>query len=289
MRQLAAAYFLPSINPGLNYDSHTGTLQQSSGNILSVNRSAFYVGAGANAVAAGTVNIPGVYYNINVGAGFFAFLASRQTVRQREFESIAVRNQMFLRVTEAYSELLRAEGRRAAQTQARDEAKIVVQLTADFSKTGLGRAADANRAATQLARREADIQAAEAEILVASANLCRLLNLDPSIRLHPTDAVVVPQPLVPDPMPVAELIATGHVESARAGRPASRHPGGPHDPGWSQDPAVLANDARRLQRRCASAAAATWSDRSSADWAAVPTSTRSCTGRFKTWASATSP
>ena len=208
MRQLAAAYFLPSINPGLNYDSHTGNLQQSDGNILSLNRSAFYVGAGSNAVGSGTVNIPGVYENINLGAGLFVFLASRQVVRQREFESIAVRNQMFLRVTEAYSELLRAEGKRAAQIQARDEAKIIVQLTADFSKTGLGRAADANRAATQLARREADIQAAEAEILVASANLCRLLNLDPSIRLHPTDAVVVPQPLVPDPIPVAELIAT---------------------------------------------------------------------------------
>jgi outer membrane protein TolC len=35
------------------------------------------------------------------------------------------------------------------------------------------------------------------------------LNLDPSIRLHPTDAFVVPQPLVPDPIPVAELIALG--------------------------------------------------------------------------------
>jgi outer membrane protein TolC len=209
MRQLAAAYFLPSINPGLNYDSHTGNLQQSDGNILSVNRSAVYVGAGANAVGSGTVSIPGVYYNVNPGAGMFAFLASRQMVRQREFESIAVRNQMFLRVTEAYSELLRAEGRRAAQTQARDEGKVIAKLTADFSEQGLGRAADANRAATQLARREADIQAAEAEILVASANLCRLLNLDPSIRLHPTDAVVVPQPLVPDPIPVKELIGMG--------------------------------------------------------------------------------
>ena len=209
MRQLAAAYFLPSINPGLNYDSHTGNLQQSSGNILSVNRSAFYVGAGANAVAAGTPTIPGVYFNVNVGAGFFQYLASKQIVRQREFESIAVRNQMFLQVTWAYSELLRAEGRRATQTQARDEAKVVATLTADFFEKGLGRAADANRAATQLARREADIQAAEAEILVASANLCRLLNLDPSLRLHPTDAVVVPQPLVPDPIPVSELIAMG--------------------------------------------------------------------------------
>jgi outer membrane protein TolC len=209
MRQLAAAYFLPSINPGLNYDSHTGNLQQSSGNILSVNRSAFYVGAGSNAIAAGSVNIPGVYYNINPGAGYFALLASRQTVRQREFESTAVRNQVFLQVTWAYSELLRAEGRRATQTQARDEARIIARLTADFFEKGLGRAADANRAAIELARREADIQAAEAEILVASANLCRLLNLDPSIRLHPTDAVVVPQPLVPDPMPVSELIAVG--------------------------------------------------------------------------------
>jgi outer membrane protein TolC len=208
-RQLAAAYFLPSINPGMNYDSHTGNLQQSNGNILSVNRSALYVGAGANAIAAGTVNIPGVYYAGNLGLGAFALLASGQTVRQREFESIAVRNQVFLQVTWAYSELLRAEGRRAAQIQARDEARVIAKLTADYAKAGQGREADANRAAAQLARREADIQAAEGQVLIASANLCRLLNLDPSVRLHPTDAAVVPQPLVPDPIPVAELLAVG--------------------------------------------------------------------------------
>jgi outer membrane protein TolC len=208
-RQLAAAYFLPSINSGLNYDTHTGNLQQSNGNILSVNRSALYIGAGSNAVAAGTVNIPGVFLAENIGAGIFAFLSSRQTVRQREFESIAVGNQVFLEVTWAYSELLRAEGLRAAQIQARDEARVIAKLTRDFALAGLGREADANRAATQLARREAEIQAAEAEILVASANLCRLLNLDPSIRLHPTDAAVVPQPIVPDPISVSELIALG--------------------------------------------------------------------------------
>ena len=60
-----------------------------------------------------------------------------------------------------------------------------------------------------LARWEAAIQASEAEILTASARLCALVNLDPSIRLHPTDAVVVPQPLVPDPTPLCELIALG--------------------------------------------------------------------------------
>ncbi len=114
-----------------------------------------------------------------------------------------------LQVTWAYSELLRAEGRRAAQIQARDEARVIAKLTSDYAQTGQGREADANRAATQLARREALIEAAEGEVLTASANLCRLLNLDPSIRLHPTDACVVPQPIVPDPIPVAELIAVG--------------------------------------------------------------------------------
>ena len=34
-----------------------------------------------------------------------------------------------------------------------------------------------------------------------------MLYLDPSIRLHPTDGWVVPAPVIPDPIPVAELIA----------------------------------------------------------------------------------
>jgi outer membrane protein TolC len=208
-RQLAAAYFLPSVNPGMNYDTHAGVLQQSNGNILSVNRSAVYVGAGANAVAAGTVSIPGVFLAENIGLGIYNYLASRQVVQQREYDAVAVRNQVLLQVTLAYSELLRAEGRRAVQSQARDEARTIARLTADYAREGQGRYADAHRAATELARREADIQAAEAEILTASAQLCRVLNLDPSIRLHPTDAFVVPQPIVPDPTPVAELIAIG--------------------------------------------------------------------------------
>ena len=46
-------------------------------------------------------------------------------------------------------------------------------------------------------------------ILASSAELCRALNLDPSIRLHPTDAYVVPMPIVPHPQPLPELIALG--------------------------------------------------------------------------------
>ncbi len=205
--QLAAAQFLPSINLGGNYDTHTGVLQQSNGNILSINRSAVYVGAGASAIGSGTVTIPGVFLQGNVATVVYEFLASRQVVRQREFANAAIRNQAFLRATMAYSNLLRAEGERAIAMQVRDEARIVARLTAAYAQEGRGRKADADRAATELARRETEFQGAEGEVLVTSARLAEVINVDPSIRLHPTDAWVVPHPIVPDPMPVAELIA----------------------------------------------------------------------------------
>ncbi len=209
MRQLAAARFLPSINPGTSYDAHNGNLQQSNGNILTLNRSSVYLGAGSSAVGTGTVNIPGVFLGGNTAVGIFGYLESRQLVRQREFDNIAVRNQVFLRVALAFSELLRAEGRRAVALQAREEAQAIAKLTADYAETGQGRYADANRAATELQRREAYIKQVESELLTSSARLCELLNLDPAIRLHPTDAYVVPHPLVPDPIAVGELIALG--------------------------------------------------------------------------------
>ena len=80
LRQLAAAQLLPNLNVGTNFDSHSGPLQQSNGNILRVSRSALYAGAGANAVAAGTVNIPGVQWNLNVSNAIFGILVSRQVV-----------------------------------------------------------------------------------------------------------------------------------------------------------------------------------------------------------------
>lgn len=217
LRQLAAVQILPTINGGMNYDNHTGNLQQSNGNILSVNRSALYVGSGAGAVAAGTVEVPGIVLNGNVAEGLFLWLTTRQLVVQREFATIAQRNQALLAVTLTYSELLRAEGRRAIAVQVRDEAKRVAELTAAYAAAGQGREADAHRAATELEARQNDITAAEGEVLVASARLCNVLNLDPSIRLHPTDAFVVPSPIVPDPIPVSELIALALLQRPELG------------------------------------------------------------------------
>ena len=207
LRQLAAAQLLPNLNVGTNYDLHRGVLQQSNGNILPVHRDALYFGLGAQAIAAGTVNIPGLNYMMNVGEAWYGWLVSKQRVATAEAAADAVRNEVLLRVCRTYLELLRGEGRRAIAVNNRSQAAEIVRLTEAYARTGQGRKADADRAAVELKRRDAELTQAEADLLVASARLGQLLNLDPSTRLKPIEGWVVPTPLVPDPIPLPDLLA----------------------------------------------------------------------------------
>ncbi len=207
VRQLAAAQILPNLNAGLNFDTHTGPLQQASGNILKVNRDALYLGAGSNAVAAGSVNIPGVVYNLNLSESLFTYLASRQLLAEKRFAAAAAQNEGLRQVAGAYVQLLRAEGLRAVAYQNRLEAQQVARITAVYAAKGEGRKADADRAATELDRRRIDLLDSEAGVQTASARLAELLNLDPVLRLHPAEEKLVPEPMVPDPIPLPELLA----------------------------------------------------------------------------------
>ena len=56
----ARTLLLPSLNAGASYHGHNGLLQRSSGKMIDVSLQSLYLGAGANTVVAGTVNIPGV-------------------------------------------------------------------------------------------------------------------------------------------------------------------------------------------------------------------------------------
>jgi outer membrane protein TolC len=207
LRQLAVAQLLPNLNLGTNIDAHTGVLQQSTGNILKVNRDALYYGLGANAIAAGTVNIPGLNYNLNVGEAWFGFLTARQRVRTAQAVADAARNAVLLQTCLAYTELLRADGHRVVAAKNRADAAEVARITAAYAETKAGRMADAKRASVELRKRDSELTQAEADTLTASARLCQLLNLDPSTRLKPIDGWVVPVPIVPDPIPLSELLA----------------------------------------------------------------------------------
>jgi outer membrane protein TolC len=206
-RQLAVAQFLPTLHAGTNFDNHTGPLQQAGGSIVKVNRGSLYLGLGAAAVGAGTVNIPGIVWSGNASEVIYASLVTRQIVRQRQFDSDAVRNDVLLRVASAYLNLLRADAGRAIALQTREEAREVARVTANYARLGEGRQADADRAATELQQREVDVVQAEGEMLAASARLAQVLDLDPAVRLQVNDAWAIPAGLVPEPIPLPELIA----------------------------------------------------------------------------------
>ena len=141
----------------------------------------------------------------------FNNLISQQVVVQRDFALEAARNNVLLQVAAAYEELLRAEGIRAVAIKNRDDTQEVARLTAAYAKTGQGRQADADRAATELARRKFDVMQSEGQVLTASAALCRLLSLDPACRLQPIDRSAVPATVVADEIPMKELIAAALV------------------------------------------------------------------------------
>lgn len=217
LRQLAAVQFLPNLNAGTNVNVHNGTLQRAAGEILKVNRGSLYLGAGAGAVGAGTVAIPGVSLRGNLSEGIFNVLVQRQVVRQRQFASLAARNDVLLRVATAYLELLRAEGRRAVLAGIRTDAAEVARITANYARTGQGRQADADRAASEFGQRNIETLQAEADILVASARLAQLLDLDPAVRLQAAEPWVVPRPIVPEPIPLPQLIAVALVQRPELG------------------------------------------------------------------------
>ncbi len=146
-------------------------------------------------------------WTLNVSDSIFNYLVNRQEVDRREFASQATRQDVLLRVAVAYNELVRSEGARSIAIVSRNDARELARITAAYLKTGQGRKPDADRAATELARREARLIEAEGRVVQASAGLCQVLHLDPSMRLHATDNLVIPRSIIPDPIPLPELLA----------------------------------------------------------------------------------
>ncbi len=206
LRQLAAVQLLPTLNLGTSAFSHTGTIQQPDGSLIKVSNQSLFVGAGANAIGAGTVNIPGVVWDLNVSDTYFNYLISRQVQAQRAANVTTVNNDVQLRVASAYLELVRAVSQRSIAWQARQDVAEVARITASFARAGEGRPADAERAASELHSRDSDVIEAEGQIVRTSARLASLVGLDTAVKLVPTDRWAVPHSIVPEPISLPELL-----------------------------------------------------------------------------------
>ena len=88
-------------------------------------------------------------------------------------------------------------------------AAVLADITGSYARTGAGLEADHRRALTELKRRRRDIKLAEGQLLVASANLVRLLVLDPKIVIAPIEPAETIVRLIPDDAVLDELVIQG--------------------------------------------------------------------------------
>jgi outer membrane protein TolC len=206
LQDQARALLLPTLVAGTNVRIHRGLLQQPGGQILDVNSQSLYFGGGAQAVGGGTVAVPAIRIFAPLGDAWLEPLVARQRLAASRATAQATFNTVLLDVTSAYLELVGAEARVEMLRQASVDAAKIVRATSAFAKVGQARQADANRALGRALLLRNDISRAEERVAVASAQLARILRLDPSTRLKPAPGVLQAVQLVDPSYSVEQLI-----------------------------------------------------------------------------------
>ncbi len=210
----ARAMLLPTLTAGTNYHLHSGRLQTSFGEIRSLNEQSIYFGGGARTLAAETIAIPAVRVFAQLGEAVYAPLAACQVVAQRNASAHAVSNLTLLDVATEYLSLTRAETRAEALRLSLRQFGEIARLTKSFAIAGQGRYADYHRARSHALLILMELQQAEEEAAVSSAELAQLLRLDQSVQLETPAAPLELIVLIPPEADVNYL-----VDVAQARRP----------------------------------------------------------------------
>jgi outer membrane protein TolC len=214
----ASALWIPSFNAGLIYNKHDGKIQDTRGDVVDVSRNALFVGGGpviGMSPLNGASNGPArLFVDLSLADVLFEPLAVRQVVAAADANQVATFNDTLLEVSYAYVALVRAQAQTAIAEEAVKNAETLARITADFSRAGAGLEADAQRARAELGGRRRALAATREDVGVASAELARLVRLDPSVTLLPAEDQPVPVSLVGEHEPLRALI-----EMAMTSRP----------------------------------------------------------------------
>lgn len=183
--QVAAAVYdrakllwVPNLVLGADYFAHTGPQQNFAADVVRSNRSTLMVGLGPTAV-------------FSVADAIYAPLAAARDLRARQALLQAVTNDTALAVAEAYFTLQQARGELAGASLAARKAEEVSRRAEQLAG-GLAPPPEAPRARVELARRRQAESTARERWRTASAELGRLLRLDPTALLEPVEPPSLP-------------------------------------------------------------------------------------------------
>ncbi|MBA4190535.1 MAG: hypothetical protein C0467_21320 [Planctomycetaceae bacterium] len=169
----AKVLWLPNIGLGVDYFRHDGQIQDVAGRVFNTSKSSFYVGAGPTAV-------------FSIGDALYTPLAAKQIVRARQADVQTVRNDTTLQVAEAYFTVQQARGEVAGSIESLRRADELVKLTEKVAPD-IAPAVEVNRAKAEASRRRQAVEMAYERWQVASAELTRLLRLEPGTLVEPAE------------------------------------------------------------------------------------------------------
>ncbi len=156
---------------------------------------------------------------LRISDAIYEVRAARRVVAANQAGVRVATNNALLAVAEAYFDLQQAAGTLAIAREAAGNAQVLADITGTYARSGAGLEADYRRILTELRSRQRAIRAAVGQLKVASANLVRPLVLDPHIVVAPVEPAEAVIRLVPDDVPLDDLIAQGWLnrpELARA-------------------------------------------------------------------------
>ena len=212
------ALCLPSLRFGVGWNRHEGRIQATNGDIVEVSRNSQFVGVGAGwgtaPLAGGSGGPLRLMVNLSLSDAIFEKRVSAWLVDAEFSGESATVNDSLLDIAVAYFNLLEAHGLLANTRVGLGAADEMINMTTAFAREGAGAQSEVDRATTERAFWQQSVEDAQRRTVAASAELIRLLRLDPTGELTPAETVVVPLELVDPDIPVQELIRL-----ALAGRP----------------------------------------------------------------------
>ena len=216
--QYAYAQWLPSLFLGPTWYRADGQIQTITGQVENVDRSSLFLGGLAATSSPGFPSAsPGTGFPpLNGTSAVFRFsdaiygpIAARRVLNAADAHVHAVNNDAILHAAEAYFDLQQACGLLAINREAVNNAKELSDITGSYARTGEGLEADHRRALTELRHRRKDVELYTGQLLVASANLVRLLLLNPQSVVAPIEPAELVITLIPDDVPLDDLVVTG--------------------------------------------------------------------------------
>lgn len=209
----ARLMWVPSLRAGIGYNRHDGRVQATEGEVIDASKNALFIGGGAawgsSPITGGAGPPARLVMDLSLADAWFTRLAARQTACAAQAASEATMNDTLLAIGSAYFDLVEAHGLLSNAQAGLEAADRMLDLTKKFTEQGQTSPSEVARAEAELGLWQQAVEDAKRLTITRSAELARLLRLDPRVTLVPGEDRIVALEIVKDSGGVDGLVNAG--------------------------------------------------------------------------------